>query len=97
MRAGLIKRVGRLEKNRPGLSLGEKNAALNQRALEAMSDSDLELLEQVALLQASGRENECTAEQIDASWRYEESYVKALSASNVTFTIHEMDQILRAE
>jgi hypothetical protein len=97
VRAGLLKRIGRLEANRPGLSLDEKNAAIRQSSLMTMSDRDLELLEQVALLQASGRESECTPEQIDAAVRYDEAYVKALAESNLKFTINEMDQIIGAE
>jgi hypothetical protein len=97
LKAGLIKRIGRLESNKSGPSFDEKNAVLIQRTLAALSDQDLELLEQVALLQAADRENECTAEQIDAALRYDEAYVKALSESNVKFTINEMDQMLGAE
>jgi hypothetical protein len=60
-----------------------------------MSDDDLRIMEEVAVLQEAGEEIEQTPERQAMLARYEEATFKAIGEQKVRFTVAEMDQLLQ--
>jgi hypothetical protein len=67
---------------------------IHDRALQLISDADLEVLEEIAVLQKAGRAVEQTPERLATIARFDEACMAAMGEGNVRFTIPEMDQLL---
>jgi hypothetical protein len=70
MRASLVRRLGRLEADRPSKLTSVDSIV--QHAISQVSDEDLDALEQMATLQQDGKEREITSQQHAALRRYAE-------------------------
>jgi hypothetical protein len=92
----LHRRLERLEAVSNVLSTEDKWSILHRGALELMSDDDLLILEEMAVLRDAGQEIEQTPEREAVTVRYDEACMKALAEQNVRFTISEMDQLLQS-
>jgi hypothetical protein len=95
---GLHRRLARLEVVSNVLSTGDKWKLLHRGALELMSDEDIEILEQMALLREAGN----ATDELTPAWqavtkRYDEAIGVALANKRIPFTISEMDQLLATE
>jgi hypothetical protein len=69
--------------------------SVRARTLQLMSDDDLRIMEEVALLQGAGEQVESTPEREAMSARYDEATFRALGEQKVRFTVAEMDQLLQ--
>jgi hypothetical protein len=85
-----LRRLAKLESTLNVLSTEDKWKRIYDRALELMSDEDLEVLE------AAEGANQ-TPEQFAAMVRFDAACMTAMAEGNVRFTIPEMDQLLAAE
>lgn len=61
-----------------------------------MSETDLELLEQVCVLRDTGRTAEYTPNHHDVLARWEDVRDQAFAESDVRFTISQVDEMLTA-
>lgn len=83
-----LRRLEKLESTLNVLSTEDKWKRIHDRALELMSDEDLEVLE------AAEAANQ-TPEQFAAMARFDDACMTAMGEGNVRFTIPEMDQLLQ--
>jgi hypothetical protein len=93
----LQRRLAKLEAVANVMSTEDKWKSLHRSALKLMSDDDLEILEELAVLRAAGQGMEQTPEREAVAARYDEACMTALTNQSVRFTISEMDQLLAAE
>ena len=82
-----LRRLAKLESTLNVLSTEDKWKRIHDRALELMSEEDLELLERV-------EEAYQTPEQFAAMARFDDACFTAMGEGSVRFTIPEMDQLL---
>ena len=96
MRSGrtLQTRLDKLEAVLNILPTDDKWAIVHQRALQLMSDRELEILEELASLEIVGGAIAQTHERVSAMARFEDAFWIAMSTAKVRFTIPEMDQLL---
>jgi hypothetical protein len=90
----LHRRLTKLEAVTNLLSTEEKWNSVHARALAFMSDDDLRIMEEIAVLRAADREIDETPEREAVTARYDEATFRALGEQNVRFTIAEIDHLL---
>jgi hypothetical protein len=91
----LYRRLTKLEAVTNIPSTEDKWRSLRVRTLQLMSDDDLRIMEEVAVLQEAGEEVASTPEREAMLARYEEATFQALGEQKVRFTVAEMDQLLQ--
>jgi hypothetical protein len=82
-----LRRLEKLESSLNVLSTADKWKRIRDRALEIMSEEDLEVLK------AADREYQ-TAEQFAAMTRFNDACFTAMGEGNVRFTVSKMDLLL---
>jgi hypothetical protein len=90
----LQRRLEKLESVLNVLSTEDKWTMIHDRALQLMSDNDLVILEEIAVLQKAGRAVEQTPERLGTIARFDGACMTAMGEGNIRFTIPEMDQLL---
>ena len=74
----------------------EKWTIIQRHALELMSETDLELLEQACVLPDTGRTAEYTPNHHHDLARWEDARDRAFAESDERFTISQVDEMLTA-
>jgi hypothetical protein len=76
------------------LSTDSKRAIVHQRALQLVSDRDLEVLEEIATIEAADGPASHSPERASVTARFDEAFWTAMGSTNFRFTVPEMDQLL---
>jgi hypothetical protein len=92
----LQRRLEKLESVLNVLSKEDKWTVIHDRALQLMSDADLVIMEEIAVLQKARRSVEQTPERLATIARFDDACMTAIGERNVRFTISEMDQLLES-
>jgi hypothetical protein len=93
----LHRRLTKLEAVTNIPSTEDKWRSLRVRTLQLMSDDDLRIMEEVAILQEAGKEVESTPEREAMLARYGEATFRAIGELPVRFTVAEMDVLLQKD
>jgi hypothetical protein len=89
-----LRRLEKLESAMNVLSTEDKWKRIHDRALELMSDEDLDVLEEIAELQKASKVVEQTPARVAAIATSDDNFWITMRKVKVRFTVPEMDQLL---